>query len=206
MNVKVSPRRTQEERREDSRRKLLDAATRLLSARGYAGTTMVEIGREAGASHGLVTYHFGTKKDCIKAVLEDIRNATIQNNKQLTAGLRGLAALDKLCEAYLKGASRRNSRAKAVFVAIAESISATPDLTKLTAQNDEVARSTVETVLREAIDDGEISTDINVEVQAILVLGLLRGITQQRLVKRSKVDLEAVIPQALAMVRASLFA
>lgn len=204
MNVKASPRRTQEERREESRRKLIDAAMRLLSARGYAGTTMVGIGREAGVSHGLVTYHFGTKTDCIKAVLEDIRNATIQTNRQLTEGRRGLEALDKLCEAYLKGASRRNSSAKAVYVAIAESISATPDLTELTAKNDEVARSTVEKVLLEAIEDGEVNKNVDVETQSVLVLGLLRGITQQRLVKRSRVDLERVIPQAIAMIRASL--
>lgn len=204
MNVKVTSRRTQEERREASRRKLLDAATRLLSARGYAGTTMVEIGREAGASHGLVTYHFGTKKDCIKAVLEEIRNDTIDTNQQLTEGLRGLAALEKLCEAYLLGASRRNSSAKAVYVAIAESISATPDLTKITAKNDSVARSTVENVLREAIEDEEIEATVDVEMQAVLVLGLLRGIVQQRLVNRSGVDLKRAIPQAIAMVRASV--
>ncbi|MEM9624036.1 MAG: TetR/AcrR family transcriptional regulator [Pseudomonadota bacterium] len=204
MNVKVSPRRTQEERREESRRKLIEAAMRLLSERGYAGTTMVEIGRKAGVSHGLVTYHFGTKKDCINAVLEDIRNKTMEGNKTITKGLRGLAALDKMCESYLRGASRRHSNAKTVYVAIAESISATPDLTKLTAKNDEVARGTVVKVLREAIDDGEIDANTDVEVQSVLVLALLRGVTQQRMVKRSRVDLDRVIPQTLAMVRASL--
>lgn len=205
MNVKVAPRRTQEERREESRRKLVDSAMRLLSDRGYAGTTMVEIGREAGVSHGLVTYHFGTKRDCINAVLEEIRSRTIEGNKKLTEGLRGLAALDEMCESYIRGASRRDSNAKAVYVAIAESISATPDLSKLTAKNDEVARETVEKVLREAIEDGEIGAGVDVEGQAVLVLALLRGIAQQRLVKRSSVDLDRVVPQALAMVRASLW-
>ncbi len=184
---------------------MLDAATKLLSARGYAGTTMVGIGREAGVSHGLVTYHFGNKKDCIKTVLEDVRKSTIQINGQLTEGLRGLAALDKQCESYIRGASRRNSSAKAVFVAIVESVSATPELADLTALNDDVARSTIDRVLREAIEDGEISASVDVETQSVLIMGVLRGVVQQRWVKRAQVDLDKVIPQALAMVRASLF-
>ena len=204
MNVKVASRRTQKERSETSRRKLLDAAMRLLSTRGYTGTTLVEIGREAGVSHGLVTYHFGTKKDCINAVLEDIRNSTIQVNEQMTAGLRGLTALDKLCEAYLRGASRKTSRARAVYVAIAESISATPDLAKLTAENDEVARQSSIKALAEAIEDGEISENVDLDAQATLILGLLRGVTLQRLVKPSRVSLDVIVPQAIAMVRGSL--
>jgi AcrR family transcriptional regulator len=205
MNTKATTaRRTQEERRKESRRKVIDAATRLIGTRGYSGTTLVEIGREAGVSHGLVTYHFGTKEDCIKAVLEDIRAATTRRNEGRMSGQRGLASLDRLCEFYLRGSGGDRPGARAIYVAIAESIGATPELKDLTAQNDDVFRQTVARALTEALEDGEISAEVDVSAYAVLIVGLLRGVSLQRMVNPRAVKLDAMVPALISMVRASL--
>ena len=44
---------------------VLDAAERLFAARGYRGTSLEEIGREAGLSRGTPGYFFGSKLDRI---------------------------------------------------------------------------------------------------------------------------------------------
>lgn len=204
MTSKTVTRRTQQERREETRRRLLDAATRLFGTRGYSGTTLIEIGREAGLSHGLVTYHFGTKKDCIKAVLEDIREATVRRNAKRQSGQRGLDSLDRLCELYLRGTVGDRPGARAIYVAIAESISATPELKELTAENDRVFRRAIARTLTEAVEDGEIAEDVDVATQAILIVGLLRGVVQQRMVDTGAVRLDTIVPTAIAMIRASL--
>jgi AcrR family transcriptional regulator len=45
-----------------TRRELLDAATRLFADRGLAGVSAADIAREAGAFPSQVTYYFGTKE------------------------------------------------------------------------------------------------------------------------------------------------
>ncbi len=204
MDAKVATRRTQHERRKESRRKVLDAAMRLFASRGYSGTTMVEIGREAGVSHGLVTYHFGSKKQCIKAVLEDIRAKVADSYEGLFSSQRGLTSLDSVCERYLQGPSEARPGARAIYVAIMESISSAPDLKDLTKKNDEAFRGAIVRALTEAIEDGEISASVDVKTQAVLILGLLRGVVLQRMVNSNLIGLNTIIPAALAMVRSSL--
>jgi AcrR family transcriptional regulator len=52
--------------RPDSRREeLLEATRRVIQRSGFAGATVGEITREAGASLGLLNYHFGAKDDVV---------------------------------------------------------------------------------------------------------------------------------------------
>ena len=57
-------------RGEGTRTDLLGAARRLFSQRGFDGTSVRAITREAGANLGAVTYHFGSKRSLYAAVLE----------------------------------------------------------------------------------------------------------------------------------------
>lgn len=200
--TKVVKRRTQQERREESRRNLIKAATQLFGTQGYSGTTMIQIGKAAGVSHGLVTYHFGTKKDCFKAVLENIWETTERANTARHE--QGITRLDTLCRIYLTGPDEKRVTGRAVYVAIAESISSTPELRDLTAKNDEIFRRGVVEALKEAKASGEIGPDVRPEEQAVLVIALLRGIVLQRLINKRAVSLVRIIPAALSMVHASL--
>jgi AcrR family transcriptional regulator len=52
--------------RTDARRaELLAAARRVIDRRGFAGATVGEITREAGASIGLLHYHFASKDEVV---------------------------------------------------------------------------------------------------------------------------------------------
>jgi AcrR family transcriptional regulator len=50
--------------------RVLEAAIRLFAHRGYHGTSIRRITREAGANLGAVTYHFGGKRSLYEAALE----------------------------------------------------------------------------------------------------------------------------------------
>lgn len=204
MPVKTKVRRTQKERREESRTKVIEAATHLFATKGYTGTTMIEIGRTAGLSHGLVTYHFGSKRECIRAVLEDVRQKSIERRKAALQGKRGLSGLDVVCEQYLRGPSNRRLTTKAIYIAIIESVTATPELKDLTRKADQAFRDSIAWLIEEAIEDGEISSTINVQSQAVLIAGMLRGIVQQRMVNPSAVPIDQIVKVATRAVRASL--
>jgi len=65
-------RRTQQERREATVRKLLDATIEALAEVGYARASVSEICSRAGVSHGAVFCHFDSRQELIAAAAEEI--------------------------------------------------------------------------------------------------------------------------------------
>lgn len=66
------PRRTQQQRREETRGRLLGATQTALVERGYAGTTTTEVCRRAEASQGALFKHFASKGELLAATAEQL--------------------------------------------------------------------------------------------------------------------------------------
>ena len=60
-----------EERKEETRAELVDAAARVFARRGFHGASIEQIAREAGYSTGAIYWHFEGKDDLFLAVYED---------------------------------------------------------------------------------------------------------------------------------------
>ncbi|MGE4424901.1 MAG: TetR/AcrR family transcriptional regulator [Solirubrobacteraceae bacterium] len=69
-----TPRRTQEERRAETRRRLLDATIQSLVDVGYAQTTSRHVAELAGVSRGAQTHHFPHRLDLIVEAYEQLAN------------------------------------------------------------------------------------------------------------------------------------
>lgn len=52
-----------------ARLRVLDAAERIVKARGAANLTYDELVQESGVSRGGITYHFPTKDDLLRALI-----------------------------------------------------------------------------------------------------------------------------------------
>lgn len=65
-------RRTQRERRETTKRLLLDATIGCLAKLGYNGTTTLEIERRAGVSRGARIHHYPTKAALLAAAVDHL--------------------------------------------------------------------------------------------------------------------------------------
>jgi AcrR family transcriptional regulator len=72
-------RRTQAERRETTRRKLLDATIVTLVELGYARLTTVEVAKRAGVSQGALFTHFDTKEELLAISVEHLFPRLIQD-------------------------------------------------------------------------------------------------------------------------------
>ncbi len=64
-------RRTREEQREDTRRRLLDAARRVFLRRGFHGASLDLVAEEAGFTKGAVYSRFASKADLFLALLDE---------------------------------------------------------------------------------------------------------------------------------------
>jgi AcrR family transcriptional regulator len=65
-------RRTQHERREATRKLLLDATVECLVQLGYSGTTTLEVERRAGVSRGARIHHFPTKAALLASAVDHL--------------------------------------------------------------------------------------------------------------------------------------
>jgi AcrR family transcriptional regulator len=68
------PRRSHAERREATRRALLDAARTAFAGKGYAQVTIEEVVRGAGVTRGALYHHFEDKRLLLRAVVEEIED------------------------------------------------------------------------------------------------------------------------------------
>lgn len=70
--MSTPPRRTQDQRRTETRRRLLDATIDCLAEYGYAGATTRRIAERAEVSVGAVTHHFQYRVDLVAAAVEEL--------------------------------------------------------------------------------------------------------------------------------------
>jgi AcrR family transcriptional regulator len=87
-------RRTQGERSEATRAKLIAAARPLFAERGYAGVGTEEIVRAAGVTRGALYHHFAGKPQLLEAVYEQVEGELTQ--KIATGALSGSDPLEAL--------------------------------------------------------------------------------------------------------------
>lgn len=108
----MSVKRTQVERREQTRRALLDAAGARFAAEGYAATATEEVVRRAGVTRGALYHHFRDKRDLFLAVVEDLEVSVLGRVQAAAAGdgdpWRGLrAGLHAFLDACMEPAVQR---------------------------------------------------------------------------------------------------
>jgi AcrR family transcriptional regulator len=81
------PRRTQRERSEAMRTRLLDATIDSLYEVGYARTTTIEVAARAGVSRGAQLHHFPTKKRLVTMAVRYLLNKRLEEFRQAVATL-----------------------------------------------------------------------------------------------------------------------
>lgn len=75
----MAPKRlTRDQRRDKTRRELLDAAASVFPRHGYHGTSLDEIAEEAGYTKGAVYSHFKNKEDLFLALVDERQGAMVE--------------------------------------------------------------------------------------------------------------------------------
>jgi TetR/AcrR family transcriptional repressor of bet genes len=79
------PPRTQS--RDARRLQLIEATIQTMAERGYSRTTLTEVARRAGLSHGLVLFHFQSKENLLAETLSFMAEEYHQNWQRAISGL-----------------------------------------------------------------------------------------------------------------------
>jgi AcrR family transcriptional regulator len=82
-------RRTQEERRQETREEILTAASRVFSRLGFHGTSLEAIAEEAGFSRGAVYYNFADKDELFLELLDRRCAERAEDLREVFTGANG---------------------------------------------------------------------------------------------------------------------
>jgi AcrR family transcriptional regulator len=188
-------RRTQAERRALSEQRILDAAIRLIGQRGTTATTLGDIGEAAGYSSGLPRHLFGTKENLIVRTAQAIMELRRAHGLFALDPSGGLAALLEAGAEWFSFAVREPEVVRALLVLRSEAIigDAAKDFPARVATVqalDERTWQHIRHFLEAGIRSGDVRSDIDLDLQPVLILSALRGIFSQWLVSPAKIDLE----------------
>jgi len=192
-------RRTQQERREKTERKVIAAATALIAEHGSRALTLAEVGEAAGYSRGIVSHHFGSRENLLRAVM---REAQVFDLPEPGGSAREWLA--KMVRAYLENVARPRPAPRAFLMMWGEALAADPVLMPLYAEQDIRFRHLLADKVRAGIGDGSVRADADPEAMAVSLLGLLRGIALQLISTPPPAGVSAIIDEAEQATRRAL--
>ncbi|MFD4501033.1 TetR/AcrR family transcriptional regulator, partial [Streptomyces sp. NPDC058486] len=162
-------------RRRATRAKLYEAAVTLIAEQGFSATTVDEIAERAGVAKGTVYYNFKSKTELFEELLRhgvSLLTASLRTAAEETAASGGsrVAALDAMIRAGLVFIDRYPAFTQ-LYVAELWRTNRAWNSTLLVVRQEAVA--VVEGVLREGVEAGELSEEIDVQLTAAALVGMV---------------------------------
>jgi len=200
---KSGRRLTQEERRENAERRILDAATQLVADKGLDAFTLADVGEAAGFSSGLPAHYFKTKDGLLAAVVERIRQQHFFGILGLKESERGLEDLFAATALYFQQTIKNPHAAKAFQVFMSGALYHSM-ANKLAAQLNADSLSGIEHALSVGKKRGDIRSDLDPKIWAIIYLSEIRGVVQQWLVDPKHIDLSPIVQEVMTAISCAL--
>lgn len=162
-------------RRQATRTKLYEAAVTLIAEKGFSSTTVDEIAERAGVAKGTVYYNFASKTGLFEELLRHgvgLLTESLQAAADETAARGGsrVDALDAMVRAGLVFIDRYPAFTQ-LYVAELWRTNRAWQSTLTVVRRQAVA--VVENVLREAVAAGELNSDIDVQLTAAALVGMV---------------------------------
>ncbi|HVG50189.1 MAG TPA: TetR/AcrR family transcriptional regulator [Xanthobacteraceae bacterium] len=197
----VPKRRTQEERRNDTRKRVLNAALKLLREHGHAAFTTTRVAALAGVSRGAQENHFRTRAELIAAAGKYAMDQSAEHARAMAA--RAATARDPL-ESFLED-SRHFFFSPAFFAMVELALGARsePKLKKIHADLYRYVRSTLDKIWSEALYKAGYTTD-SIDRVIQFTNYLLRGAVLARLILPVRPDIDALMTEWEKVARNTL--
>ena len=198
--------RTQQERRQEAESRLLATAREIVSRKGWAGTTLADIGEAAGYSRGLAGHHFGSKTGLLRAITQQINNSLMDLIRTAPPARPGLESILSFISVYLDRTDPRWSNTRALLILLTEALLEGSENADQMINFNASMFAYLEENVRVGIRNGEIDRSVSAGVAAEFIVGTLRGMMLQRLVRGGEIDTRPMRRQVLVMVTRALAA
>ena len=200
-NERPVKRRTQANRSEETRGRLLDAAIKVIAKRGFLGFTTQEAARAARLTRGAPLHHFRTTEEYLRAALGRIFAIDLQATQRVIASL---TRNDDLVEAM--AADARNYFFGSHFVVALDVLISSGSTGRLNQEVRELAaryRSPVEALWQSALIARGVPTNVAEDV-VWLVMSIVRGLAIRTSFKHDPARIDRTIAVGIELVREML--
>ena len=147
---------------------IITVSAKLFAEKGYDKTSMQDIVDTLGMSKGGVFYHFSSKDDIFKAVMERRFEQIIETVNQSLGEMHGLTAKDKLRSLVARNLT--DELIKESSNMIASAIESPQIILAFTQNNLKKLAPIIANLLREGIEDGSIVTEFPDECAEVILL------------------------------------
>ena len=200
----VAPARTQLERRSEAESRLLATAREIVARKGWAATTLAEVGEAAGYSRGLAGHHFGSKAGLLRAITLQINNSLMEELKSVPPSPPGLQAILSFISVYLGRREPKWTNTRTLLLLLTEALLEGSENADQMVNFNASMFAHLEDNIRIGIEQGEIDSSVSPSVAAEFIVGTLRGMMLQRLVKGGDIGALAMRRHLLVLVSRAL--
>lgn len=154
----------------DKKKRIIDAAIKLFSEKGYHGATTALIAKEAGVSQGIIFHHFKNKEDLFFSLLKEKSNFFMTEFRKRVGNEQN--ALKKIEIAVLTYVHLVQKEEKFFEMLIMQTTGSGLDLEKINKYGMMEAFRIIGEVVKEGIQEGVIR-EINPEIAATCIFGMM---------------------------------
>lgn len=172
--------RQRKEQGEQTRKNIIQVTTRLFASRGYAGTSLDLIAKEAQTSKSSIFWHFENKEDLLFTVVD-----RAMSEWEVKAGTEILAQPDpprqlaKLIDLYQELAQERPDTLRLLLGLLLETADANEEVKKRFQRMYQGYRTSIQIVLEEGTTQKHFSSAVPSDHLAAMVLAIFDGLFVQ---------------------------
>lgn len=194
--------RQKKEQGQRTRQNIIDVTTRLFAARGYAGTSLDLIAKEAQTSKSSIFWHFENKEDLLFTVVDKAMTQwEVEAGKQILAQEDPPSQLAKLIDEYQELAINRPDTLRLLLGLLLETADANENVKRRFQKMYRGYRNSIQMIIDEGLENGSFSRQISGQHLASMILALFDGLFIQWFL-----DADSVPPETFDTLKQSVFA
>jgi AcrR family transcriptional regulator len=169
--------RQRKEQGEQTRQAIIDVTTKLFATRGYAGTSLDLIAKEAQTSKSSIFWHFENKEDLLFTVVDRAMSEwEVKAGSEILAQPDPPSQLSKLIELYRELAQERPDTLRLLLGLLLETADVNEDVKKRFQRMYRGYRTSIQIVIEEGISAGYFTRELPSSHLSALVLALFDGL------------------------------
>ena len=184
----------------ERRTELLEVARRILAEKGFEATTISEIVAHAGVAQGTFYLYFASKIALIAALNQEMNEQIVAAVQEATAQARNAA---EVVEAGITASFRQIERYRDILSILHSQVA----MTHTHAQREQhfgVYHHLIEALIRQRQEAGDVDSNINADVSARLIAGLIDHAADECYLYDKETRPEVYIQEVIIFVKRAL--
>jgi AcrR family transcriptional regulator len=187
------------------KKQIMDAARKLIMKAGSEHVTVRNMAKEVGISEAAIYRHFKSKTEILSFLADSVADGLLHDID--TAGSVGFTSVDIIDEILRTHLSRIEQRRGLSFLVLAEIISfGDKSLNKKVADNVQIYVDRLRLLLADGVRAGLVRQNLNLEVAAVLLFGMIQGLVNIWALNGYKFDLTEKYAQLWEVYRECVIA